>query len=236
MTEINVYVGQRLRQRRKQLNLSQEGLAQMLDISSQQIHKYESGLNRISASMLFTCSKLLHVPITYFYEGLHLNNNKTSAQTVHHLCCERSVPLSILMVEDNPVDEMLVRYALEKCNYETTLLTIHDGTEALQFLRGKKDFGSFARPDIILLDLGIPKRNGIEILKEIKHDRDLLDIPVIVLTNSINPDDMFRSYRMGASGFISKSFDVNEFNKNIVALVDYWSKAMILPSMQNKAS
>jgi CheY-like chemotaxis protein/DNA-binding XRE family transcriptional regulator len=233
MTEINIYVGEKLRLRRKKLNLSQSDLAQMLGISSQQIHKYEAGLNKISASMLFTCAKLLHVPIVYFYEGLNFGDNVINIHTENkNLCCERTLPLSILLVEDNPVDEMLVREALVQSNVSTVMHAVHDGIEAIQFLRRKKNIELFPKPDVILMDLNIPKRSGLEILKEIKQDRELMDIPVILLTNSINPDDMARGYKLGASGFMSKSFDVREFNKNIKLVTEYWSQAMILPSMQ----
>jgi CheY-like chemotaxis protein/DNA-binding XRE family transcriptional regulator len=233
MTEINSYVGEKLRLRRKKLNLSQSDLAQMLGISSQQIHKYESGLNKISASMLFTCAKLLHVPVIYFYEGLNLGDNIVNIHTDNkNLCCERTIPISILLIEDNPVDEMLVREALSQSNIDTSMHAVHDGIEALQFLRRKKNTELFPKPDVIFLDLNIPKRSGLEILKEMKQDRELMDIPVILLTNSINPDDMTRGYKLGACGFMSKSFDVNEFNRNITLAVEYWSKAMILPSMQ----
>ncbi len=232
MAEVNIYIGDKLRQRRKKLNLSQDDLARMLGISNQQIHKYEAGINKLSASLLFTCAKLLHVPITYFFEGMPLNNN-IKMDCSNNLRCTRNTPLAILLVEDNPVDEMLVKEALTTCDKRTTMHTIHDGKEAIQFLRKKKSFYSFPRPDIIFLDLNMPKNCGLDILKEIKNDREIMDIPVIILTNSINPDDMLKSYKMGACGFMSKSFDINEFNKNIASIVNCWSQAMVLPSMQN---
>ncbi len=233
MSEVNIFFGNKLRLRRKKLNLSQEDLARMLGVSSQQIHKYEAGLSKLSASMLLACSGYLHVPITYFYDGANLISKEKQVAPSGNLCFERKLPLAVLLIEDSNVDTMLVEEAFAQSNTEATLLTIHDGTEALEFLRGKAVIkSSFYRPDLILLDLNMPKRNGFEILKAIKNDRNLLDIPVIILTNSINTKDMLKSYTSGASGFISKSFDVSEFNRNIATIIKYWSEAMILPSMQ----
>ncbi len=232
MNDIDIHVGSKIRQRRTHLHLSQTELANMIGVSSQQIHKYESGLNRISASMLFSCAKILHTPITYFYEGIKFSKTIENATNDNNLCFDRNAPLAVLLVEDNPVDEMLVRGALEKCDKKTVLHTVYNGVDALQVVRGKKNVETFSRPDIVLLDLNIPKRGGLEVLKEIKQDREVMDIPVIVLTNSINPEDMFKSYKNGASGFMSKSFDIHEFNSNIASVIGCWSQVMVLPSMQ----
>ena len=182
--------------------------------------------------MLFSCAKIFKVPITYFYDGINLRN-KQPANSCHNLCCDRKAPLFILLVEDNPIDEMLFRTALSKCDKETSLYTVYNGIDALQVLRGNKTPELTTRPDIIFLDLNIPKRCGLDVLKEIKQDRVVMDIPVVVLTNSINPDDMTKSYKSGASGFMSKSFDVKEFNEKISSVINCWAKAMILPSMQD---
>jgi len=234
MNKINAYIGDRLRLRRQQLGLSQGDLASMMDISGQQIHKYETGLNKISVEMIFLMSKFLSVPIMYFYDGITLDDNENYITNNNNLCCERLLPLNILLIEDNPVDEMLVTKTLTKCKYETNIHTIHDGVMAIKFLRGNKTIEPFSIPDIILLDLNIPKRNGLEILKEIKSDRGISHIPVIILTNSINPEDMYRSYKNGAGGFMKKSFDINSFDQNLMVMIEYWSKVMILPSMQKQ--
>jgi len=232
MDNINVFVGAKIRNRRKQLSLSQEELGQMLDISSQQIAKYESGVNKISAGMLFTCAKIMHVPVTYFYDGITLSDVNKNNVANNNLCSTRITPLNILLIEDNPVDEMLFRSALTLCNKETILHTAYNGLEAMRVLRGDKINSQFSMPDIIFLDLNLPKRCGFEVLKEIKQDRTLLPIPVIILTNSINPEDMFKAYKIGATGYMSKSFDINEFNENISSVIDCWYGAMVLPSMQ----
>jgi len=227
---IDVYVGERLRQRRKALGLSQGDLGEMVDLSLQQIQKYEQGTNRIAASKLYEFSQVLRVPITYFYDGV--DNAAISDNTGSNIISfKRKRPLAILLVEDNAADEVLTRMALEECTVASEIFAVHDGAEALQFLRNKKKANTFPRQDVILLDLNIPKVDGMAVLKEIKRDREVDDIPVIVLTNSISRQEMLDAYKKGASGFMTKSFNVEEFNKNISLLVEYWSSVLVLPSM-----
>jgi len=215
------------------LNLSQKELGKALGVKHQQIHKYESGQNSISSSKLVQCAQFLGVPVSHFYENIHLNNASVSNDPdVTYLQIQRNKPLNILLVEDNAVDEIVTREALGMCEQKINVHTVHEGQEALIFLRNKKKANLFPRPDIVLLDLNIPKGNGLSILKEMKSDPELRDIPVVVLTNSVNPDDMNISYCMGSSGYMIKVFDHEEFNYNIELLVNYWSLASVLPSMQ----
>ncbi len=229
---VDAYVGNRLRQLRKKHMLSQARLASMVGLSHQQIQQYEIGANRVAASTLYDFSNILNVPVAYFYEGYVPSRcAEPHEEVVRAISMKRTSPLAILLIEDDAADEVLARNALESCRLETRVHAVHDGIEALEFLRNKRHINSFPRPDLVLLDLNIPKMDGYSVLKEIKNDREVRDIPVVVLTNSINLQEMLDAYRAGASGFYVKSFDVEEFNHYIDVLVQYWS-TVALPSMQ----
>lgn len=229
--KIDLYVGERLRERRKHLGLSQSALGKMVGLSLQQIQKYEQGVNRIAASKLYEFSQAIGVPINYFYDGVENIQDGKEEEHNGQISFIRKKPLAILLIEDNAADEVLTRKALEECEDENVVYSVHDGAEALQFMRNKKNINVFPRPDVVILDLNIPKLDGMSVLREIKRDRELQDIPVIILTNSINREEMLDAYRNQASGFICKSFDVKEFYRTINSLVKYWATVTILPSM-----
>jgi CheY-like chemotaxis protein len=229
---IDIYIGHRLRTHRKKLGLRQLDLADLLKVSYQQIQKYEHGTTRISVSTLYDISKIMGVEPGYFYEGFNPNIKQhflPSADDVISL--ERQPSLNVLLIEDSASDEILTRKAFEVCKAEIKIHSLYDGVEAMKFLRGQNvGAAPFMRPDIILLDLNIPRKQGVEVLKEVKNDRDLRSIPIIILTNSINAKEMQETYKLFASGYISKSFDINRFIRNIVTMVDYWSSTVILPT------
>lgn len=132
--------------------------------------------------------------------------------------------LRILLVEDNPEDVLIAERSLMKANMreKSELFVVRDGQEALDFLRHKGKFPDAARPDLILLDLKLPKVNGHEVLAEIKADERLRRIPVIVLTVSEREEDMVKAYNSGASGYITKPPSSAEFAKVIETVLDYW--------------
>jgi CheY-like chemotaxis protein len=136
--------------------------------------------------------------------------------------------VNLLLIEDNSADEFLVRKVLEECPYNFEIYCIHNGEEAIHYLK-KRTSGPFTKPDIVLLDLNLPKLNGISVLRAIKQDRDIQDIPVLVLTNSLSKKDMMTAYKNFASGYISKSFDSYAFKKNLQTALTYWIDAVILP-------
>lgn len=209
--------------------MSQLQLAELLRVSHQQVQKYEQGMTRISASTLYDIGRIMSVVPSFFYEGF--NPTLPASNTIDDIISlERPKQLNILLVEDNASDEILTRKALEECDAEIIVHSVYDGIEALKCLRGRGSITPFQRPDIVLLDLNIPKKQGMEVLKEIKNDHELRHIPIIVLTNSINAQEMFETYRLYASGYITKSFDITRFNKNIIDMVEYWASAVILPS------
>jgi len=226
---IDLYLGEKLVNIRKKRGLSQDKLSESMLLSRQQIQKYETGETRIPTSTLYDISRILNINMNYFLEGIdkicyyELPDNNILQQ-------KRSTPLKILIIEDNASDERLTREAITSVGYSSEIHHISDGAEALAFLKNIKKINTFPRPDIIFLDLNIPKRKGIEVLKDIKNDHNIKDIPVIVITNSVSAEEMRNIYKNGASGFIVKSFYVDEFYNKIKILLDYWYN-MILPSM-----
>lgn len=221
--ELTYYIGRKIRERRKIVALTQKELADKLGVSHQQFQKYEEGLTRIPVTCMYALTKLLGVTVEYFFAGFQQNNNAIEYGTIPIM---RTNALHILLIEDNIADVIAIKKALESHTIETMLSTVHDGAKALAFLRKKKP-----RPDIILLDLNIPKIKGDIVLKTIKWDRTLQDIPVIILTNNLSALKMIELYKLHANGYICKSFDLSIFIKHIQQLVEYWSAVVALPGM-----
>lgn len=136
----------------------------------------------------------------------------------------------ILLVEDDLGDAGLVKIALRRGQYQVSLHHVKNGNEALGFLRRiGADFTAAPRPHLILLDLNLPGRSGHEILEELKADRDLRGIPVVVLSTSEAERDIAKAYRLGANSFISKPMDVEDFTRAIHGVEDYWFRVVSLP-------
>jgi len=132
-------------------------------------------------------------------------------------------PLDILLVEHNPADVRLTIEALKESPINTNLHTVEDGVEALAFLRKGGKYKDATIPDLILLDLNLPKRNGREVLKEIKHDKILKQIPVVVLTISSAEDDISKSYDNFANCYIIKPLELDQFIKKIQSIIEFWA-------------
>ena len=137
--------------------------------------------------------------------------------------------VEILLVEDDPADIRLVQEGLKEGKVPSHLNVVRDGVEALAYLRRQNGYSSAARPDLILLDLKMPKKGGLEVLAEIKGDTTLRRIPVIVLTTSDAPDDVFRSYDLQASLFITKPEDLDEFDRVMKMVRDFCLTVVKLP-------
>lgn len=137
--------------------------------------------------------------------------------------------LKVLLVEDNPDDVLITERALEKGATSCELFVARDGVEALDFLRKQGKFKDSPRPDLILLDLRLPKIDGHEVLAEIKKDPQLRRIPVIVLTVSDAEEDMVRAYDSGASGYIKKPASTVDFMKVLQTVRDYWEISELPP-------
>lgn len=137
----------------------------------------------------------------------------------------------ILLVEDDLGDAGLVKIALRRSSHRVELHHVKNGTEALAFLRRVgADFVTAPRPDLVLLDLNLPGRSGHEILEELKADRGLRSLPVVILSTSEAERDIQKSYILGANSFVSKPMDVEEFSRAIHAVLDYWFRVVQLPN------
>jgi len=143
---------------------------------------------------------------------------------------ERQVqPVDILLVEDSPADVRLTREALHEARVVNTLHVVKDGVAALAFLRCQGEFAGSPRPHLILLDLNLPKKDGREVLAEIKQDDDLKRIPVVVLTTSKAEEDIMRSYDLHANAYVAKPVDLARFFEVIRALEGFWLAVVTLP-------
>ena len=138
-------------------------------------------------------------------------------------------PVEILLVEDNPGDVRLTKEALKEAKVINNLTVATDGAEALSFLRRQKDDGKAPTPNLILLDLNLPKRDGHAVLAEIKADEKLRRIPVIILTTSQNDQDIYKSYNLHANCYVTKPGDLDQFINVIKAIKDFWLGLVSLP-------
>lgn len=138
-------------------------------------------------------------------------------------------PVEILLVEDNPGDVRLTREALKDAKVLNNLSVVGDGEEALNFLHRRGKYASAPRPDLILLDLNLPRKDGREVLEEIKKDDSLMVIPVVVLTTSKAEEDVIRSYKLHANCYIPKPVDFNRFMEVIRQLENFWLAVVRLP-------
>ena len=140
--------------------------------------------------------------------------------------------VDVLLVEDDPGDVLMTREALEQHRIGGRLHVVRDGEQAIQFLRRAGDFAQVPRPGLILLDLNLPRRNGLEVLAEIKSDSDLLPIPVVVLTTSHAEEDIMRSYSLHANAYITKPADFDLFTNAIRHIDDFFLTVVNLPASQ----
>ncbi|MEC4815710.1 MAG: response regulator [Scytonema sp. PMC 1069.18] len=142
---------------------------------------------------------------------------------------ELSTPIEVLLVEDNPGDVQLTRIALEDSNVSVNLNVVPDGVEAMAFLRKQGQYTTTPSPDIILLDLNLPKKDGREVLAEIKADNLLRRIPVVVLTTSGSEDDILKAYNLCANCYITKPVDFDQFVKIVHSIESFWFTVVKLP-------
>jgi CheY-like chemotaxis protein len=142
-------------------------------------------------------------------------------------CIER---IEILLVEDNPADVCLATEVLNDAKLCNTIHVAMDGVEALQFLRQEGKFADRPRPDLVLLDLNLPRLDGREVLRQIKDDPKLKQIPVVVLTTSDAEQDILKSYELHANCYITKPVDLGQFSKVVQSIEDFWFSIVKLPS------
>ena len=137
--------------------------------------------------------------------------------------------IDILLVEDNPGDVDLAREALESGKVRNLLHVVGDGEAAMAFLRQQGKYAGVPRPDLVLLDLNVPKKDGREVLAEIKADPHLRCIPVVILTTSMSEADILKTYNLHANCYITKPIDLHQFIKVVQAIEDFWLTIVKLP-------
>ncbi|HEX3692551.1 MAG TPA: response regulator [Solirubrobacteraceae bacterium] len=137
--------------------------------------------------------------------------------------------VSVLLVEDDPGDVLLVREAFGEQKVGNALDVVSDGVQAMEYVRGEGEFADRERPDLVLLDLNLPRKSGAEVLDEIKSDPELATIPVIVLTTSKAEEDVLRSYRAHANAYITKPVDFERFRQIVHKIDDFFVGIVRLP-------
>lgn len=139
-------------------------------------------------------------------------------------------PIEVLLVEDSPADVRLTKEAFKEEKLHVTLQVVTDGVEAMEYLRQAGKYAQAVRPDLILLDLNLPKKDGREVLKEIKGDEDLRSIPVVILTTSKAEEDIIKAYGLHANCYITKPLDLNQFSMVVKSIENFWLTIVKLPS------
>lgn len=139
-------------------------------------------------------------------------------------------PLHILLVEDNPGDVELTKAALRRCKVSNHLRVADDGEQALEMLRREGDAAGAPLPDLVFLDLNMPKKGGLEVLAEMKKDPDLRRIPVVVMTSSKAEEDILRSYDLHANCFVTKPVDLEQFRTVVKSIEEFWFTIVKLPT------
>ena len=142
---------------------------------------------------------------------------------------QRGVPIEILLVEDSPGDIRLTLEVFKDSKISNNISVVEDGVEAINFLRRQGKHAGAVRPDLVLLDLNLPKKSGSEVLEEIKEDPDLKHIPVVVLTVSDAEEDILKCYRLLTNCFITKPVDLEQFIKIVKSIEDFWFCIVKLP-------
>ncbi len=229
--DIYAFVGQRIKERRRLLKMNQTQLAQLMGFSYQQMQKYENGISEISISKLLRFAKIFNVPPSYFYEGAPSDDTIGKGIESDLIQRSRTEPLRLLLVEHNPSDVIQFKKAMSTCSEQVDAHIIHDSEMVHDFLQNHKDKYGKPMPDIIIMDLSLPKLSGMQLLKSIKKNTQMMETPVIILTNSINRKEMMEAYRFGAAGFIQKSVNLDEYTETIEATIKYWARVVALPHM-----
>jgi CheY-like chemotaxis protein len=140
-------------------------------------------------------------------------------------------PIDILLVEDDPGDELITREALEHNKFQNRLHVAHDGEEGLNYLYRRGGYEDVPRPDLILLDLNLPKYDGRQLLEKIKSDPDLARIPVVVLTTSSAEEDILRSYKLHANAYVTKPVDLDQFINAVRQIDEFFLQVVRLPGV-----
>ena len=145
-----------------------------------------------------------------------------------------SEPIQILLVEDNPGDARLAVEALKESKVHNNLFHVGDGVEAMDFLRQRKEYADAPPPDLVLLDLNLPRKDGREVLEEIKDDPKLRLVPVVVLTTSAAERDLLKTYDLHANAYVIKPMDLDQFIEVVRVIENFWFMVVKLPQVDGR--
>ena len=207
-----------IRERRLQLGISQSELSNKAGLHRTYISEVERGTQNLTIETLGKLADALETSVLILVEDASRAVRFTEN------------PIQILLAEDSAADIHMVERALKAAKMPTELVVLTDGRETLDYLTQKGNHGASSLPDLILLDLHLPRKNGYEILKEIKIDNRLKQIPVVVLTNSESSVDVSKSYDLHANTFITKPVSQKKFQEAIHRVLDYWFGVASLPN------
>lgn len=220
-------IGTKLREKRKQLGMTLDVLSKKLGISLPQMQKYESGATKLSPKSIYELCKIFSVKPNFFFEDMSPEEELDSTKGI--ISRTRSHPLRVLIVDDNPSDTCLTQAALQESTKAIITYEIRNAEDVIPTLLRRGFPSAFEFPDIILLDLQMPKLHGLEVLKRLKRDRNLSYLPVIMLSNALNRQEMINSYENFASGYICKPFSMDEYKDKLLKTIDYWVDSVVLP-------
>lgn len=230
--DFNKYIGARIRKKRKAMGLSLQQLAEVLKLSTQQVQKYESGASKVSADRLALISHIFSEPIDFFYRDIDFNSITIGDEVKPTVITPvRQKKLKVMLIEDNPADAMLFKTTAERFDMIDEIVIEHHVNKVMPYLLNHQQNPNHELPDMIFLDLGLTSGSGFDLLKKIKDDHTLRHLVVVVVSGSINWEDMMRSYRMGAASYVLKSGKENSLEENLQEVLRYWTDLVILPSM-----
>lgn len=219
--DANLMIGEKIKRKRKAAHISLDTLAKTVHLSVQALSKYESGETNVPAYFLYFLSTKMNISLGYFFEDLPSVEEKKEELAVKS-------SLNILLIEDDPTDEMLFRKAVNQYKHEAIIMSYNNGDEALNYLRTYSTNKGKDTIHLIFLDLNLPRLDGHKILKALKSNAKTKDIPVVVVTNSLNPDDCEKAYQGFCSGYITKCMDVSKYFAKLDRVISYW-KSVALP-------
>ena len=232
---LNKYIGAKIQNRRRALNWTLTELGQKLNLSHQQVHKYEQGFSSVSVQVLYKLSKIFSLNINYFYEGakeLEKQPGAFSSSLEAFIPLKRTKPLDLMIVEPDSADELTLRRAIEKSGLKTNIIGFYNRNEALSFLKDPVTLIKFPRPELIFLEINLQKAEEGEIfLKAVKRTPSLQDIPIVIISNAQSYPQMIKCYKQQVAGFLKKTQEVPPFDEAIKTLLTYWSQIMSLPHM-----
>jgi CheY-like chemotaxis protein/DNA-binding XRE family transcriptional regulator len=226
---IDRFIGNKIRERRKTLGLSQTDLADKLGISYQQVQRYEIGENTVAVNRLLQIARALGAPPVFFYGDAPMSGPGRCGGEETVISRDPARSLRVLFVDDNKGDEVLFRSAVQRWGGRADIHCVHESDKVMDYLQNHEKKYGHPRPDLIILDINMPKINGLALLKSIKGDAPVKDIPVVILTNSIHVREMREAYQSQAGGFIQKTADFDAYCADVRRTLDYWSQTVVLP-------